>query len=53
MKIYRCTICGYLYDEENGDPASGIEPGTTFEEIPDDWLCPVCSAGKREFIEME
>jgi rubredoxin len=53
MKKFRCIICGYLYDEENGDPNSGIEPGTSFEEIPDDWLCPVCGAGKGEFTEMD
>ncbi|MFO7573608.1 MAG: rubredoxin [Bacteroidales bacterium] len=53
MKIFRCIICGYLYDEENGDPNAGIEPGTCFEDIPDDWLCPICGAGKGEFTEME
>ena len=53
MNIFRCNICGYLYDEEQGDPLSGIEPGTSFEEIPDDWLCPICGAGKSEFTEME
>ena len=53
MKKFKCIICGYIYDEDQGDTASGIEPGTPFEEIPDDWLCPVCGAGKSEFIELE
>ena len=46
---YRCTVCGYVYDPELGDPDGGIDPGTPFEEIPDDWVCPVCGAGKDEF----
>lgn len=46
---YRCKICGYVYDPERGDPEAGIEPGTTFDEIEDDWICPVCGAGKEEF----
>jgi rubredoxin len=53
MKKFRCNICGYLYDEEIGDQNTGIEPGTTFEELPDNWLCPICSAGKGEFTEFE
>ncbi|MCD6472842.1 rubredoxin [Candidatus Aerophobetes bacterium] len=46
---YRCTVCGYVYDPEKGDPDSGIKPGTSFEELPDDWICPICGAGKEEF----
>ena len=46
---YRCTVCNYIYDPEAGDPDNGIAPGTPFEELPDDWVCPVCSAGKEEF----
>jgi Conserved protein/domain typically associated with flavoprotein oxygenases, DIM6/NTAB family len=46
---YRCSVCGYVYNPEKGDPDSGIEPGTPFEEIPDDWVCPVCGAGKDQF----
>ena len=46
---YRCTVCGYVYDPELGDSDSGIKPGTPFEEIPDDWVCPVCGASKSEF----
>ncbi len=50
LKRYRCTICGYIYDPEKGDPDSGIKPGTPFEELPDDWGCPVCGADKSSFI---
>jgi len=46
---YRCTVCGYIYNPEKGDPDGGIKPGTAFEEIPDDWVCPVCGAAKNEF----
>ena len=53
MAQYRCTVCGYIYDPELGDPDGGIEVGTPFEEIPDDWVCPVCGAGKDMFQQME
>jgi len=46
---YKCSVCGYVYDPEKGDPESGIAPGTPFEELPEDWVCPVCGAGKDEF----
>lgn len=46
---YRCKICGYVYDPANGDPDNGINPGTPFEELPDNWSCPICSAPKAEF----
>lgn len=49
MKKYVCNICGYIYDPEKGDPDGGIEPGTAFEDIPDDWVCPVCGVGKDQF----
>lgn len=49
MQKFICDICGYVYDPELGDPDSGIEPGTTFEDIPDDWVCPVCGASKGDF----
>ncbi|MFP3879414.1 MAG: rubredoxin [Dehalococcoidia bacterium] len=49
MAKYECTVCGYIYDPELGDPDGGIEPGTPFEEIPDDWVCPVCGASKEKF----
>jgi rubredoxin len=51
MKKYVCTACGYIYDPEQGDPDSGIRPGTPFEEIPDEWVCPVCGATKSMFVE--
>jgi len=50
---YRCTVCGYIYDPEEGDPDGGIKPGTAFEEIPDDWVCPVCGADKSDFEKIE
>jgi len=53
MNKYKCIICGYIYDEELGDQSSDIHPGTGFDELPDDWLCPICGAGKSEFIELE
>ena len=49
MKKYVCSVCGYVYDPEKGDPDGGIEPGVPFEEIPDDWVCPVCGVGKEDF----
>ena len=53
MAKYKCTVCGYIYDPEQGDPDGNIEPGTPFEEIPDDWVCPVCGAAKEDFEIME
>jgi len=53
MAKYECTVCGYIYDPELGDPDGGIAPGTPFEEIPDDWVCPVCGATKSEFEKIE
>ena len=49
MDKYVCTVCGYVYDPEDGDPDNGVEPGTSFENIPDDWACPVCGAEKDLF----
>jgi len=49
MTKHVCTVCGYVYDPEKGDPESGIPPGVTFEDLPDDWTCPVCGAGKEAF----
>lgn len=46
---YKCNVCGYVYDPENGDPDNGIRPGTPFGELPDTWTCPVCGAPKSEF----
>jgi len=44
-----CVVCGYVYDPAEGDPDSGIVPGTAFEDIPDDWTCPLCGVGKDQF----
>ncbi len=52
MQKWRCIMCSYVYDPAVGDPENGVEPGTPFESIPDDWVCPLCGAGKDEF-EME
>ena len=49
MASYICNVCGYIYNPEDGDPDSGIAPGTPFESIPDDWVCPVCGVGKDDF----
>ena len=49
MKRYVCGPCGFVYDPEVGDPAAGIAPGTAFEDIPHDWICPVCGMGKDVF----
>ena len=49
MKKYVCDICGYVYDPAAGDPDNGIAPGTSFEDIPDDWTCPICGATKDNF----
>jgi flavin reductase (DIM6/NTAB) family NADH-FMN oxidoreductase RutF/rubredoxin len=53
MAKYKCTVCEYVYDPELGDPDGGIAPGTPFEKIPDDWVCPVCGAAKSEFEKIE
>lgn len=53
MKKYECETCGYIYDPELGDPDSGIEQGTAFEDIPDDWVCPLCGVGKDDFVLVE
>jgi rubredoxin len=49
MKKYVCTACGYIYDPAVGDPENGIQPGTAFESLPDDWVCPTCGAPKSMF----
>jgi flavin reductase (DIM6/NTAB) family NADH-FMN oxidoreductase RutF/rubredoxin len=53
MTKYRCTVCGYIYDPELGDPDGDIKPGTPFEDIPDTWVCPVCGASKDQFEKVE
>ncbi|PNV79154.1 MAG: rubredoxin [Dictyoglomus turgidum] len=49
MGKYRCVVCGYVYDPEEGDPEGNIPPRTPFEELPEDWVCPVCGADKSMF----
>ena len=49
MQKYVCTVCNYVYDPEVGDPDADIAPGTPFEDIPDDWVCPTCGATKSDF----
>lgn len=49
MKSYVCELCGYEYVPANGDEENGIEAGTDFEELPEDWTCPLCGAGKEDF----
>lgn len=54
MKIkFKCTVCGYIYDPDKGDPENGIAPGTPFDDIPDEWKCPLCTATKEDFEEYE
>jgi rubredoxin len=50
---YECNVCGYVYDPEVGDPDNKIEPGTPFSDLPDDWVCPECGAGKDDFSVVE
>ena len=49
MKKYQCDLCTYVYDPATGDPGNGVEPGTAFEDLPDDWVCPDCGAEKTDF----
>lgn len=49
MDKYICNVCGYVYDPEQGDPDNGIAPGTSFDSLPDDYVCPECGAGKDAF----
>ncbi|AEH44836.1 Rubredoxin-type Fe(Cys)4 protein [Thermodesulfatator indicus DSM 15286] len=53
MKKYQCNVCGYVYDPETGDPMRDVAPGTAFENLPEDWTCPVCGASKSEFSAIE
>ncbi len=49
MQKYVCEVCGYVYDPVQGDPEAGVAPGTAFDDLPDNWTCPVCGASKDEF----
>ena len=53
MSSYECVACGYIYNPEEGDPIGGIAPGTAFEDLPDDWVCPDCGLGKEEFVKID
>ncbi len=50
MDRYVCQVCGYIYDPEVGDSVGGVPPGVPFEELPQDWVCPVCGADKDQFV---
>ena len=49
MKKYVCDVCGYIYDPAKGDPDNGVKPGTAWEDVPANWVCPDCGAGKLDF----
>ena len=49
MGKYKCTVCGYIYNPEKGDSEGDVEPGTSFDDLPDDWVCPECGVGKDMF----
>lgn len=53
MQKWRCIPCDYIYDPALGDPDGGIQPGTAFEDLPDDWICPVCGVGKEDFEKVD
>lgn len=53
MDRYQCEPCGYIYDLKEGDPDNGVAPGTAFEDIPEDWVCPICGLGKDAFVKVE
>lgn len=53
MDKYICAVCDWVYDPEIGDPEHGIAPGTKFEDIPDDWVCPLCGVGKEDFEKID
>lgn len=52
MAQYECSVCGYIYDPIKGDPDNGVMPGTAWEDVPDDWVCPLCGASKDMFEEI-
>ncbi len=53
MDKYICEVCGYVYDPEDGDPDNNVDPGTAFEDIPEEWECPPCGAPKDDFVKDE
>lgn len=52
MASYVCNVCGYIYDPAEGDPEFRVPPGTAWEELPEDWVCPVCGADKDQFTRL-
>ena len=52
MVKWRCIVCGYIYDPKNGSPQNGVPPGTAFEDVPEDFICPECGAPKDQFEKM-
>lgn len=52
MNKWKCMVCKYIYDPEKGDPDANITPGTAFEDLPDDWVCPVCGVDKSQFVKI-
>jgi rubredoxin len=50
MQRYVCEVCNYLYDPAEGDPDNGVAPRTAFEDLPADWVCPLCGVGKEAFV---
>lgn len=52
MSSYECNLCGYIYDSTQGDPDNGVPAGTLWDDVPEDWLCPLCGAGKEDFTEV-
>ena len=53
MDQYICDVCGYIYDPAKGDPMNGVAAGTSFADLPDDWVCPECGVGKDQFSKVE
>jgi len=53
MRKWQCIVCGFIYEEANGLPEENIAPGTAWEDVPSDWLCPKCGAGKQDFEMIE
>lgn len=53
FRKFVCIVCGHIYDEAEGDPGTGIKPGTRWEDVPADWRCPDCGAGKSDFEEVK
>ena len=53
LEKWECTVCGYVYNPEIGDPEHGVEPEIPFEELPEDWVCPICGATRNQFVKVE